>query len=116
MQKIKLPKIEKPSKNVFVLAIKVLAISFSALTLFHQDLAIIFADALESELTSYILAIPFLFGYLVYRKRKMARATVSLEPSKPAKGIIHFHEIVGLLLFLTAFLLYWYGSYTFTPL
>ena len=95
---------------------KALVTTFATLTLFHQDLAIIFADALESELTSYTLAIPFLFGYLLYRKREIARATVPLERSKPIKGIIHFHEIVGLLLFLTSFLLYWYGSYTFTPL
>ena len=116
MQKVKLPKLENLSRSSCVLIIKALVIIFAALTLFHQDLTIIFADALESEMTSYILAIPFLFGYLLYRKRKIVRATVSLEPSKLAKGIIHFHEIIGLLLFLTAFLLYWYGSYTFTPI
>jgi len=109
-------KLEKPSRSSLVLAIKVLIITSATITLFCQDLAIIIVDALESEISSYILIIPLLLGYLVYRKRKIVRVAVTLETSKPVRGIMHFNEITGMLLFITAILLYWYGSYTFTPL
>ena len=36
-----------------------------------QDLNLVFSNAISDEATYHILAIPFLFGYLLYRKRKM---------------------------------------------
>jgi len=79
-------------------------------------LVIILNDALQNELTSYILAIPFLLIYLVHRKKKMLRATIPFARSNPLRKPTYIHEIVGVLLCLLAFLLYWHGSYTFTPL
>ena len=73
-------------------------------------------DALQGESTSYILAVPFLFVYLIYRKRKMLRAVIPLESRGQPKIIRYSATIVGVLLASTAILLYWYGSYTFTPL
>jgi len=76
----------------------------------------IFSDALQSETTSYILAIPFIFTYLVYRKRKILKTMMSLEKHDQQKETKHFPTILGILLSLIAVLLYWFGSYTFTPL
>ncbi len=42
---------------------------------FLQDLNLIFRNALGDESTYHILAIPFLFGYLLYRKRAMVNAS-----------------------------------------
>jgi exosortase len=97
------------------LVLKASLILISTLALFSQDLIIIFTDAVESETTSYLLIVPFLLVYLVYRKRKMVKAAIPLESSKLFQKI-PLSEITGILLFLASFLLYWYGSYTFTPL
>jgi len=103
-------------KSNIALAVKIAAVAVATLTLFSQDLAIIFNDALRSETTSHILAIPFIFTYLIYRKRKMLTAVTALETQNQPKETKHLPTIAGILLSATAILLYWYGSYTFTPL
>jgi exosortase len=100
----------------FLLGLKIGIIVVAALMIFHQDLALIANDALQTEFMSHILAIPFLFGYLIYRKRKMLRVVIPLENRDEPKETRHFPTIAGILLLATAILLYWYGSYTFTPL
>jgi exosortase len=98
------------------LGLKVATIIASTLAIFHQDLAIIINDALKNEATSYVLTIPFLFIYLIYRKRKMLRQLIPLENKEQPKKTRHLPTIMGILLSITAILLYWQGSYTFTPL
>lgn len=103
-------------KTQTALSIKVTILTTATIILFSQDLAIIFKDALYSEATSYLLAIPALFTYLIYRKRKMLRAVISIKNENRPKEIRHIPLICGVLLSITAILLYWHGSYTFTPL
>ncbi len=103
------------TRETLIVIVKAAVVGATALVLFWQDLTIIFTDALQSEVTSYVLVIPFLLAYLFYRKRKMIKAAVPLEPSKLWKKI-PLNEVAGALLFLASLLLYWYGSYTFTPL
>jgi exosortase len=98
------------------LTIKILAITVATVALFAQDLIILFNDALQSETTSYMLAIPVIFTYLVYRKRKMLRATIASKQQFQSPHIKHLITMAGILACVTAVLLYWYGSYTFTPL
>ena len=68
-----------PSRSSLILGLKIVTITGAVLAIFNQDLTIIANDALQTEFMSYILAIPFLFAYLIYRKRKMLRAVISLE-------------------------------------
>jgi exosortase len=98
------------------LIVKIAAVTLATLTLFSQDLVIIFNDALRSETASHILAIPIIFAYLIYRKRKMLTAVTPLETQSQPKETKYLPTITGILLSATAILLYWYGSYTFTPL
>jgi exosortase len=98
------------------LVIKTAVILFAIVTMFFQDLMLIFTDALKSETTSYILAVPFIFAYLIYRKRRMLRAVIPLKKQTLTKKTKHLPTIAGILLSTIAILLYWYGSYTFTPL
>ncbi|UCE29216.1 MAG: exosortase/archaeosortase family protein [Candidatus Bathyarchaeota archaeon] len=105
-----------PSRSSLVLGLRFSIIVVAALTVLYQDLVILANDALQSEFMSHILAIPFLFGYLIYRKRKMIRASVPSEPSPRLMKAFLNKEIIGALLFLTAFFIYSFGSYTFTPL
>lgn len=115
MKYLRLPSF-MPSRINLVLGLKIVVIVATALAIFYQDLTIIANDALQSEFMSHIIAIPFLFSYLIYRKRKMLRATIPLETTNPTRKPMYIREIVGALLCLTAFLLYWHGSYTFNPL
>jgi len=105
-----------PNRNNLVLSLKIATIVAATLAIFHQDLAIIANDALKSEITSYILTIPFLFIYLLYRKRKMLRQVMPMESKDQPKKTRHLSTIAGIILSTTAILLYWHGSYTFTPL
>jgi len=104
------------SHSKTALAIKTAAIILAVLALYNQDLAAVINDAVRSETTSHTLAIPFLFTYLIYRKRKMLGAAVSIERPTLERKTIHTKEVASILLCLTSFLLYWRGSYTFKPL
>jgi exosortase len=102
-------------KTDILLGLKIAAVVSAILAIFYQDLAIIVNDALQSEYMSYILAVPFIFAYLLYRKRKMLR--VSIAERQHATDVTRYlPSIAGILLAATAILLYWQGSYTFTPL
>jgi exosortase len=86
------------------------------IAIYLQDLTIIVSDALQSEITNYILAIPFILLYLIYRKRRMLRTVMAFESQSQPKQTRHIPTIAGVLLCTAATTLYWYGSYTFTPL
>jgi exosortase len=105
-----------PSKGNLVLGLKIAVIAVAALMIFYQDLATVANDALQSEFSSHILAIPFIFAYLIYRKRKMLKAVVPLENQDQPKETRYLPTIAGIIISTTAILLYWHGSYTFTPL
>jgi exosortase len=99
-----------------VLALKASTMIVAVTALYSQDLRVIFADALTNESSSYVLIVPFLFAYLVYRKRRMLRASMPAERRDYPENTRHFGALAGILLCATAMILYWYGSYTFTPL
>lgn len=92
------------------------AVILASLIFYWQDFSILFNEALQSDLASHILVMPFLLAYLVYRKRKMLRAVVSLDSSTHTRRDVLIREIVGAMLCFLAFFLYWHGSRTFYPL
>ena len=102
--------------NTLAISLKAVTILVATLVIFHQDLAVIANNALQTEFMSHVLAVPFLFAYLLYRKRKMVRAVVPFETSNQPKHTRHLATLSGILLCVTAMTLYWHGSYTFTPL
>ena len=106
-----------PSRSSLVLGLKIALIVLAALTIFYQDLAIVANDALQSEFMSHLLAIPFLFSYLIYRKRKILKAVIPFKTAETKSNKIIFSSVtIGAILCLLAILIYWYGSYTFIPL
>jgi exosortase len=104
------------NQHRLTLALKFSVITIAVITLYFQDLSIIFSGALTTESTFHILAIPFIFVYLIYRKRKMVNA--SLVPSEGNKQAFqkYFSLLAGISLCSVAILTYWYGSYSFMPL
>jgi exosortase len=99
-----------------VLALKASTVIIAVATVYFQDLVMIFTDALTNESTSYILIIPLLLAYLIYRKRKMFRSEMLVEEENYHRSAKYLGTLCGILLCATAIILYWYGSYTFTPL
>ena len=99
-------------RNSLILGLKIATIIVAVVLVFHQDLVMVAVDAVQNESMSYVLAIPFLFAYLVYRKRKMLRTVMPLESRAQPRIIRFLATIVGVLLASTAMLLYWYGSST----
>jgi exosortase len=117
---IKLPSLQSfrdlKSPSNLALTLKASTLIVAVMALYFQDLRIVFTNALADESTSYILIIPFLFAYLIYRKRRMLRVSMSAREENYNENTRHFGVLSGILLSATAVLLYWYGSYTFTPL
>lgn len=98
------------------LILKIVTIITATLAIFHQDLTIILNDALISESVSYILIIPILFIYLLYRKRKMLTTIIPIQNQDHSQQLKILPTIAGIILSIAAIFLYWHGSYTFTPL
>lgn len=112
LQRLSLPK----NSSELAISLKVLAIALAVLVFYYQDLSMVFNNALQNEATNYVLLIPFLFIYFLYRKRKMLRAAIPIQLPTETRNTKHLATLSGILLCATAVILYWYGSYTFTPL
>jgi exosortase len=104
------------NSSILAISMKTLAIAISVLVFYYQDLSIVFSDGLQNEAVNYVLLVPFLFIYFLYRKRKMVLATISNQLPTQSKSTKHLRTLTGILVGTTAIVLYWYSSYTFTPL
>lgn len=104
----------KRSNYVFVLSATLIMLAI--LIVYWQDLSILANEALQSEAVSHIILIPFLISYLIYRKKELVKASLASKKLEEKTKLVAFSDIVGVALCLTAFLLYWYGSYTFYAL
>ena len=90
-------------------------IVFAVIAVYFQDLSLVYADSLQYEGYSYILLIPVLIVYLLYRKRNILAATV-LDEGKSHGSTRYLPTFAGFLMCLTAFAIYVFGSQTFSPL
>jgi len=98
------------------LILSVATIPLMILIVYWRDLSIIVNEALQNEAVTHVVLVPILVSYIVYRKRDIVKATFALEKLRQRSRASFLNEVVGLALCLSAFLLYWYGSYTFYPL
>ncbi len=83
---------------------------------YRGDFEVLANEALHNEAASHIILVPFLVGFLLYKQRDLVKALQTLENSMKKTTFKYLDEVIGLALCLVAFLLYWYGSYTFYPL
>jgi exosortase len=105
---------ELKRNSFFVLS--AIAIPLMILIVYWQDLSILVNEALYNETVTHIVLVPILVSYIVYRKRNVIKATFALEKLRQRSRDSLLIEAVGLSLCLSALLIYWYGSYTFSPL
>jgi len=94
---------------------KILVALAAPAILYWQDLVLIANEALNSDLSTHIIAVPFLLGYVLYRRRSIFATSTSNNSSRARKNL-PIVEIAGTLLCLLAYLIKWFGSYTFQPL
>ncbi len=105
------------SLDIMPIVLKIITISIVCSAIFFQDLKIIFTNALTSDMHNFSLIIPFIFIFLLYRKRKILNATIQIEQQQsPKLRVTYFPMLVGFLLFALSMILYFYGSYTHNPL
>lgn len=83
---------------------------------YGQDLHILLNEALHSEALTHVLLIPFFAGYLLYIKRDLVKAALTLDNLRSKTNPRFLDEMIGVALCLIAFLTYWYGSHTFYSL
>jgi len=109
-------KLVKDPRNLFLQAVAISLVVAAILIIYWQDFETLFNEALHNEAVSHIILVPLLASYLAYRKRDFIRASLALDRLKGHKRLVSTTDLVGISLCLTAFLLYWYGSYTFYPI
>jgi exosortase len=78
---------------------------------YWHDSNVLIDDALRNEMASYILALPLLLIYMIYKKRNLIKAQLYFETQKPENVILK--DIVATSLCLSALFLYVYGSFSF---
>jgi hypothetical protein len=83
---------------------------------YWQDLTAIFVSAWSDADVSYLLAIPVIVSYLIYRKRKVLGSLIGDIFDDQPLGKNRLPTISGALLCAAAVFLYFYGAITFTPL
>ncbi len=103
-------------KSHVTLIVSVTLVSLTILVVYGQDLMILVNEAAQNEALTHIVLVPFLACFLIYRKRKFVKASLAMETRRSRSERISLGEITGIALCIFAFLLYWYGSYTFYPL
>jgi len=97
----------------------ILAIALTFLLIFliyWRDLGILTNEALNTEALTHIILIPFFVGFLFHQKKDLFESSLALDKLQKQPKARYVDELVGLSICLIAFLLYWYGSYTFYPL
>ncbi len=99
--------------NDMIVPIKITVIVLSTLIIFFQDIYVIGSDALASDYFNYVLIIPLLSLYLVYRKRQVLSA---LLPHIDDEGRGYLNYILGASGLAVSLIVYLYGAYTSFPL
>jgi exosortase/archaeosortase family protein len=97
----------------FWIQIAIGIIAIATLTIFFQDIYITGSDAIASDYYNFVLVIPFLSAYLIYRDRKTLTAIMPLKDDDERK---YLNLTVGISLLAIALIVYLYGSGTFYPL
>jgi len=103
-------------RNFHLLIIAISLIILTILIVYWQDLSILANEAIQNEATNHVILVPILTAFLIYRKKDHIKASLTIEKLRQKTNIISLSEITGIALCLSAFLLYWYGSFTFYPL
>lgn len=93
-----------------------ICIFLSVIIFYWQDLVNVFNEAINSESSSHIIAIPILFTYIIYRLRNRINVSTSIKSEGKYLKIISFNQLIGIILVFIAYVIRWYSSLTFFSL
>lgn len=99
-------------KHILSFALVLLSITI----IYGNDFEILANEALQNEAFNHVLLLPFFAFFLFFLKKDVVNATLTLDKHRKQTSRKYVNEIMGVALCLVAFLIYWYGSYTFYPL
>ena len=90
-------------KEKTALGSKILIALLAPAILYWQDLIIVANEALNSDLATHIMAIPFLLTYILYRIRKVFSSSASNQyTGSTLSRPFPMKEITGTLLYILA--------------
>ena len=119
VKSVRLPSLPKRSeipRSKVVSDIKIASLVLLVCAFYWQDLSAVFASALANAELSYLFAVPALFLFLVYRKRKVLQARIANHSSNTETPKSSLTLLAGILLLATAIFAHLYGQYTFSPI
>ncbi len=88
---------------------KVVVLLGSVIAVYWNDLTVIFNEAFNSDLTSYVLIIPFLVAYVAYRERNVLKASAAFDLSNRKLAV---DVLEGAIVMGTALTFYWTSSFS----
>ena len=98
-----------------VIWVKALVTLFVIIQFYWQDFTILFHEAIYNDITTHIIAIPFILAIIIYRLRNRILTSINFK-LKREENITIIEKIIGVSLCLSAYMIKLYGSYTFQPL
>ena len=92
---------------------KIFVLIFCPIILYWNELNLVFNEALKNDLSTHIIAIPFMILYLIYRERDYLRAVISSQITRNQDSDRLVEGLAGVIIFAIAYMLKLYGSTTF---
>jgi exosortase/archaeosortase family protein len=83
----------------------------SVLIIYGNDFAVLANEAVQNEVYSYILLLPFFAAFLCYIKKDAVKAALAIEKDCKKTSANYLNALEGVILCLMAFLVYWYGTW-----
>jgi len=97
----------------FSFQVKLIIIVIGAIAIFYPDLYTIGSEALASDYFNYVLVLPFLIFFLIYRKRRMLSAMITQRDDN-GRGYVNL--TIGISALAISLVFYLYGTFTSDPL
>lgn len=95
--------------NDLSIQLKLGFIAIIILVIFFSDLYTLGSEALTSDYYNYVIIIPFMMAYLVYRKRRVLSAIL---PLRDDGGRGNLNLVIGICGLFAALMVYLYGIYS----
>lgn len=105
------PSLGSSITSQYATEIKIAIITISTVLIYFKDMYLIGSEALASNYYNYVVLIPFLSGYLIYRKRKVLSAVLPLRDETR----FNINLAAGFGALVICIVLYMYGALTSSP-
>jgi exosortase/archaeosortase family protein len=95
----------------YSIQIKIAIIAISTILVYFKDIYLTGSEGLSSNYYNYVVLVPLLSGYLIYRKRRMLSAVLSIKD----ETYFNVNLAAGFGALIICIVLYMYGAVTASP-